>query len=544
MRDPEPFDIPPAPGPADAPPPSHIQPPPAPAPTDAITDDLDALLGVLPAPLRQALARQPDNALLLEIVLDLGRPASARYPDREIVLGDDEVEAAVLQAVVRKLGEFGGDNRAGITRTLHRISCIRNRRQEIVGLTMRVGRAVYGTVRVIDDLVQSGESILLLGRPGVGKTTMLREVARVLSATGKRVIVVDTSNEIAGDGDIPHPGIGPARRMQVPTPAQQHAVMVEAVENHMPEVIIIDEIGTELEAQAARTIAERGVQLVATAHGNTLANLMMNPTLADLIGGIQTVTLSDEEARRRGTRKSVLERMAPPTFDVLVEIQSFHRVSIHRDVARTVDALLRGEAVDPTQREMDDEGAVHIADRPPARRAVARMQPGAGLELERPPVRLRPVGPHRRIHPFGVSPDRLNEAIRESGANASVADDLEGCDAMMTLRSIFRRRPGPVRDAEARGLPIFVLKHNTVVQMEQSLRALSQGQSEFDPVTSALAEAETAIEALNAGAESAVELAPQNAYIRRLQHQLAERFDLFSTSMGHDPHRRVRVFRT
>jgi stage III sporulation protein SpoIIIAA len=320
---------------------------------------------VLPAPLRRALARQPDNALLLEIVLDLGRPATARYPDREIVLGDQDVETADLQAVVRKLGEFGGDNRAGIARTLHRISCIRNRRDEIVGLTMRVGRAVYGTVRVIDDLVQSGESILLLGRPGVGKTTMLREVARVLSETGKRVVVVDTSNEIAGDGDIPHPGIGRARRMQVPTPAQQHAVMVEAVENHMPEVIIIDEIGAELEAQAARTIAERGVQLVATAHGNTLANLMMNPTLADLIGGIQTVTLSDEEARRRGTRKSVLERMAPPTFDVLVEIQSFHRVSIHRDVARTVDALLRGEAVDPTQREMDDEGAVHISDRPP-----------------------------------------------------------------------------------------------------------------------------------------------------------------------------------
>ena len=241
MRDPDPFAIPPAPGAADATPPSHITPPPAPAPTDAITDDLDALLAVLPAPLRRALARQPDNALLLEIVLDLGRPATARYPDREIVLGEHDVETAGLQAVVRKLGEFGGDNRAGIARTLHRISCIRNRRDEIVGLTMRVGRAVYGTVRVIDDLVQSGESILLLGRPGVGKTTMLREVARVLSETGKRVVVVDTSNEIAGDGDIPHPGIGRARRMQVPTPAQQHAVMVEAVENHMPEVIIIDE---------------------------------------------------------------------------------------------------------------------------------------------------------------------------------------------------------------------------------------------------------------------------------------------------------------
>ena len=481
--------------------------------------------------------------------MDLGRPPTARYPDREVVLDEADVTAADLEAVVHGLGEFGGDNRAGIARTLHRISCIRNRHEEIVGLTMRVGRAVYGTVQVIDDLVHSGQSILLLGRPGVGKTTMLREVARVLSEAGKRVVIVDTSNEIAGDGDIPHPGIGRARRMQVPTPARQHAVMVEAVENHMPEVIIIDEIGAELEAQAARTIAERGVQLVATAHGNTLANLMMNPTLSDLIGGIQTVTLSDEEARRRGTRKSVLERKAPPTFDTLVEIQSFHRVSIHRDVARTVDALLRGEAVEPALREMDDEGEVHIMDRPPIRGGGARgsgrpaAEP-AELELERAPVRLQPSGPHRRIYPFGVSPDRLNEAIRESGVNASVVQDIEEADALMTLRSIFRRRPGPVRDAEARGFPIFVLKHNTVVQMEQSLRALSQGQSEFDPVTSALAEAEDAIEALNAGGEPAVELAPQNAYIRRLQHQLAERFDLYSTSKGREPHRRVRVFKT
>ena len=485
MRDSEELALTPAPL-TDGAPPTHITPPPEPAHTDGVTDDLDLLVAVLPAPFRDALALQPDDGLLLEIVLDLGRPATARYSDREVVLGAAEVRAEDLQTVVRELGEFGGDNRAGIARTLHRISCIRNRRQEIVGLTMRVGRAVYGTVQVIDDLVHSGQSILLLGRPGVGKTTMLREVARVLSETGKRVIIVDTSNEIAGDGDIPHPGIGKARRMQVPTPAEQHAVMVEAVENHMPEVIIIDEIGAELEAQAARTIAERGVQLVATAHGNTLANLMMNPTLADLVGGIQTVTLSDEEARRRGTRKSVLERKAPPSFGVLVEIQSFHRVSIHRDVARTVDALLRGEAVEPKQREMDDEGEIHISDRPaprPTPRGAPRSVPpgerrSAGfsepIELERAPVRLQPTGPHRRIYPFGVSPARLGEAIREAGANASVVGNLDESDAIMTLRSIFRRRPGPVRDAEARGLPIFVLKHNTVVQMEQSLRALSR----------------------------------------------------------------------
>src|SRR3989442_2470881 len=186
-------------------------------------------------------------------------------------------------------------------------------------LTLRVGRAVYGTMEIIRDVVEAGRSILLLGKPGVGKTTLLREVARVLAdEMGKRVVIVDTSNEIAGDGDIPHPGIGRARRMQVATPSLQHAVMIEAVENHMPEVVVIDEIGTEQEAAAARTIAERGVQLIATAHGNTLENLMLNPTLSDLVGGIQTVTLSDEEARRRGTQKSVLERKAPPTFQTLV----------------------------------------------------------------------------------------------------------------------------------------------------------------------------------------------------------------------------------
>ncbi|GAI36366.1 unnamed protein product, partial [marine sediment metagenome] len=249
------------------------------------------------------------------------------------------------------------DNRAGIERTLHRISAIRNRKGRIVGLTCRVGRAVFGTIKIIEDLVQSGKSVLLLGRPGVGKTTMLREVARVLADDlNKRVIIVDTSNEIAGDGDIPHPAIGHARRMQVTTPTKQHAVMIEAVENHMPEVIVIDEIGTELEAQAARTIAERGVQLIGTAHGNTLENLMMNPTLCDLIGGIQTVTLGDEEAKRRGTQKSILERMSPPTFDIVVEIQEWDKVAIHPDVGQAVDATLRGQPTATETRWLDETG--------------------------------------------------------------------------------------------------------------------------------------------------------------------------------------------
>src|SRR5881398_554399 len=311
----------------------------------AITDDLEALLATLPPGIHDAVNRLENRSELLEIVMDLGRFAEGRFPEGEVILSTQPVTNADLEYVVERIGEFGDDNRAGIERTLHRISALRNRKGKVIGLTCRIGRAVLGSIALIRDIVEQGQSILILGRPGVGKTTLLREIARVLAdEANKRVVVVDTSNEIAGDGDIPHPGIGSARRMQVPAPELQHKVMIEAVENHMPEVIIIDEIGTELEAAAARTIAERGVQLIGTAHGNTLENLMLNPTLSDLIGGIQSVTLSDEEARRRGTQKSILERKAPPTFDVVVEIQSWQRVAVHPDVAETVDALLRGNA--------------------------------------------------------------------------------------------------------------------------------------------------------------------------------------------------------
>src|SRR3954454_13792868 len=322
-----------------------------------ITDDLDLLIDALAPHIGDPVRLRPDKHELLEVVMDLGRLPEARFPNREVVLSEREVTESDIDYVVAHIGDFGEDNRAGIERTLHRISCIRNRRGRIIGLTCRVGRAVFGTIATIEEIVKSDQSVLFLGRPGVGKTTMLREVARVLADDmNKRVIIVDTSNEIAGDGDIPHPGIGRARRMQVPTPSLQHAVMIEAVENHMPEVVVIDEIGTEQEAGAARTIAERGVQLIATAHGNTLQNLMLNPTLSDLVGGIQTVTLSDEEARRRGTQKSVLERKAPPTFQVLVEIQAYQRVAIYHDVAQTVDAVLLGMPVSPEIRSRGEGG--------------------------------------------------------------------------------------------------------------------------------------------------------------------------------------------
>src|SRR5512136_687224 len=312
-----------------------------------VTDDLDALLDILPSHIHEPLYQQPDHSELIEVVLDLGRLPEARFPHRELVLNSSEVSQSDIDYVVSRIGEFTGDNRAGINHTLHRISAIRNRNGYIIGLTCRVGRAVFGTVGMIQDLIESGRNVLLMGRPGIGKTTMLREVARVLAdESRKRVVIVDTSNEIAGDGDIPHPGIGHARRMQVPTPSLQHSVMIEAVENHMPQVIVIDEIGTELEARAARTIAERGVQLIGTAHGNTLENLIINPTLADLIGGIQTVTLSDEEAKRRGTQKSILERMSAPTFNSVVEIQDRDKVAIHPDVTEAVDSILRGNPLE------------------------------------------------------------------------------------------------------------------------------------------------------------------------------------------------------
>jgi stage III sporulation protein SpoIIIAA len=340
-----------------------------------ITDDLHVMLGVLPAPIGEALARVNRWDELLEVILDLGRVPTARYLDREVILDEHEVSRDLIDYVVGRIGEFDADNRAGLERTLHRISAIRNRRGHIVGLTCRVGRAVYGTIDIIQDLIESGKSVLLLGRPGIGKTTMLREAARIL-AEKKRVVIVDTSNEIGGDGDVPHPAVGRARRMQVTKPSLQHEVMIEAVENHNPEVIIIDEIGREQEAEAARTIAERGVQLIGTAHGNTLDNILLNPTLADLVGGIESVTLSDEEARRRGTQKTVLERRAPPTFDLLVEIQDRERLAIHLDVAVSVDAMLRGRPRPPQLRYRDEKEEIHVetaeAPAPPARASRGR----------------------------------------------------------------------------------------------------------------------------------------------------------------------------
>jgi len=673
-------------------------------------DDLDALLSALPPEIVDAVHALPDRVDLIEVVLDLGRRPEARFPNSEVTLLHREVGEADIAHVVDHIGTFGDDNRAGIERTLHRISAIRNRNGKIVGLTCRIGRAVYGTIEIISDFVESGKSILIMGRPGIGKTTMLREAARVLADDfGKRVVVVDTSNEIAGDGDIPHPAIGKARRMQVRTPSMQHEVMIEAVENHMPQVIVIDEIGTELEAQAARTIAERGVQLIGTAHGNTLDNLMLNPTLSDLIGGIQSVTLGDEEARRRRTQKSVLERKAPPTFDVIVEIQDRDRVLAHADVADTVDNLLRGDPVAPELRWRDEEGvhrsqarprpspreqfgterfaglvgsgqswrmepgwrgestyrggyrdtggsglrpgyrpgtsggwrgptrsaagregprsaagsgpggvipgerfavppadrgslapaldapfvAGEIADRGPLERgapaapeprarearelerqrswrdqasraltalkadegtgpvnpddleaddeALADRAVAAALDEDGEALRVEGAGalPTLRVAPIGISRKRLEQAIRELQLPVIVARDVDEADVVMTLKNEYKQKTPMLREAEERAMPIYVLKSNTILQMQASLTSIFS--LEIDPREAALRETEEAI-GLVIKQAGPVELSPQNAYIRRLQHQMAERANLVSRSRGREPYRRVRLY--
>ncbi len=516
-----------------------------------ITDDLDLLIDALAPHIGEPIRNRADKHELLEVVMDLGRLPQARYPNREIVLSEREVTESDIEYTVARISNFGEDNRAGIERTLHRISCIRNRGGRIVGLTCRVGRAIFGTIATIEDIVQSEQSMLVLGRPGVGKTTMLREIARVLADEAKkRVIIVDTSNEIAGDGDIPHPAIGSARRMQVATPQMQHAVMIEAVENHMPEVIVIDEIGTELEAQAARTIAERGVQLVGTAHGNTLENLMANPTLSDLVGGIQSVTLGDEEARRRGTQKSILERKAPPTFPVVVELQSWDKVSIHKDVAETVDSILRGYRLSPEIRELTSDGevrhltAAEVAEEEEgaeATQVLSAATPHRAFERQATAVLPPQPAPSggKRIYPFGISRKRLLQAMKDTSSGSILADRLDDAEVVITDRSYYRRKPQALREAESRGTPIFVLKSNTLLQMQQALLSL-EGNNRTDPVLVAMNEAEEAIHAV-ISQDKPIELTPQRAYIRRLQHELAQRFNLSSTSRGREPERRVRI---
>ncbi len=508
-----------------------------------IDPELEMLLERLPERVREPIEQAPDCNDLLEVVLDLGRLPEARFAARSLYLSGVEVEQADLEHVMARIGSFGGDNRAGLERTLHRISALRNRSGKVVGLTCRVGRAIGGTAQVIADLIMSGRSILLVGRPGVGKTTMLREAARVLADdAGKRVVIVDTSNEIGGDGDVPHPAIGQARRLQVPTPAKQHAVMIEAVENHMPEVVIIDEMGTEAEAHAARTIAERGVQLIATAHGNTLENLLANPTLSDLVGGVHTVTLSDEEARRRRTQKTVLERRAPPTFDVLVEIQGWDCVAVHADVASAVDRILRGGPAPAEERWVGEDGRVERRRESAPGRGQA--QDGAPLAPERP--QRPPRASNVKVFTFGVSGERLAEAARASGLKASVVERPDAADVVLTTKAHYRRRASALQAAEELSKPVYVLRRNTPEQVRHFLDRLAGDDASFmaeGVLDAARDEAQTGVGRIVEGEEEAVELQPQSAVVRRMQHRIAEEARLRSFSTGREPRRRVTIRR-
>ena len=549
--------------------------------TERITDDLDRLLTLLPATVQSHLKTTEAREQLLEVVLDLGRVPEARYPGRSACLGEACVTREDLQATVDRLGQFGADNRAGVERTLHRISAIRNRRGEVVGLTCRVGRAVFGTVAMVRDLLDRGDSLLLMGRPGVGKTTALREIARVLADDlSKRVVVIDTSNEIAGDGDIPHPAIGRARRMQVARPELQHQVMIEAVENHMPEVIVIDEIGTELEAQAARTIAERGVMLVATAHGNALANLIKNPTLCDLVGGIESVTLGDDEARRRRSQKTVLERAAEPTFPLAVEIHQRHRWAVHVDVGATVDLLLRGHQPRAQLRELTADGLVQLVEvespsdgprrprdpslRPrrepgskPALAVVPLPDPGEAVVVEEgagetPDETCADARSDvLQVLCCGLTPQLVEEASRRHAWPVQLVDDLADADVVLSVRQGLGREPGLRRQARDARVPILVIKSDTLAQVERALERLLVRRSEEDapPVTpdrgdafAALEECRLAVEQVVVPLGRPVELLPRTEDVRRMQEDLVARYHLRSDVFGAADQRRLRVF--
>lgn len=452
--------------------------------TPTLDPEFGLLLDVFPPAIFQALAALPRLDALVEVVLDLGRKPEARFPDDFVFFSETVVSSEDLAHVAKAISNFGCDNRAGIESTLHRVSAIRNRAGKIVGVTCRVGRAITGTIDLILDVVRSGKSICLLGPPGVGKTTILRECARVLAEDRKRVVIVDTSNEIGGDGDIPHAGIGFARRMQVANSANQHLVMIEAVENHMPEVIVVDEIGSEVEALAARTIAERGVQLIATAHGKTLENLLMNPTLSDLVGGIESVTLSDEEARRRETRKTVLERKAPPTFDVLIEINGRDRFAIYKDVSESVDLLLRGIEPQPELRQASPSRQATDEEYPISSPSVKNKttersaSPVLHAVKERNFVDSMKSGLYDEstqdasisVFPYGISHNKLRSALEKCGISATIATSWKECDLLLLASSIERKSQNTVRLARADNIQVVSVKSNSFEDLEKSLR--------------------------------------------------------------------------
>ena len=556
-----------------------------------LADDLNQLLDILPQYISIPLKKHPKQEQLIEIVLDIGRRPEARFSQGTTYLSYRTIIWQDLDYILKRLGKFSGDNRAGIEKTLHRISSLRNRQGSVIGLTCRIGRAFFGTVSIIRDLLEDNKSILLLGRPGVGKTTAIREIARVLSdGMKKRVIIIDTSNEIAGDGDLPHPSIGKARRMQVSSPQNQHQVMIEAVENHMPEIIIIDEIGTELEAAAARTIAERGVQLVGTAHGNALENLIKNPTITDLIGGIQYVTLGDEEAKRRGSSKSILERKAPPTFEVAVEIHDAKTWIIHDNIEKSVDLLLQGQPLPLQERKLNNIGNNIIqCELISNKKDVRNLSDGSfknsiDEKKQKNGYILNKLNRNEEwktkktnksntqlkkkfgsnfvfLYIYGVNNQDLKSLIKTLKLPIIVTKEIQSADAILALANLLKNNKKLRQISHSKKITIHTIQSNSLLQIAKALRILVKNNGTVtkqntkiktsykkiskiisNELLTPLEETRLVIEEIIIPQKMTIDLLPRPSSIRKLQHELITHYQLRGISVGQEPNRRLRIY--
>lgn len=513
-------------------------------------NDLERLIAIMPPKVVSNLSCEKLDDVI-EIVLDIGRVPEVRHAGGKIEkLQCDVVNDEDIKFITSHLQEFTHDNRSGIPGTLHRISAIRNRQGKVVGLTCRIGRVVTGTIACIKDICTQGKSILFLGPPGVGKTTKLREISRLVAdELGKRVVIVDTSNEIAGDGDVPHPAVGSARRMQVAQPEFQKDIMIEAVENHTPEVIVVDEIGTEPEAQAARTIAERGVMLIATAHGNCLESLIKNPTLSDLVGGIQSVTLGDDEAKRRASQKTVLEREKQPTFDIVIEILDRNTLAVYKNTSEAVDYILRGWPIRPEIRKVEEQHVETVSAPEPVKQETSETPQDNSMNFSFSRQKyIEQAKPLKKLYLYAVSRTIVEKTIERLNLNVELTRNVEDADIVIAHKNFAKGGAKILNTAKEYRVQIFYVKTNSMAQIQKVLKdALDIQPGDVEPlqgysdnIEKALDEARAAIKQVSDGAE-VIELSPQPSQIRKLQHELVDQYSLKSTSIGEGENRHLRI---